>query len=105
MESASEVAEALGSAARALGVELALRLEQLPSAPATGARPASVSEPGDADRRRLLDVLGHDPLALDELAARTGHSAAELSSMLLMLELEGSVEGLPGGRYQRLPGA
>jgi DNA processing protein len=43
-------------------------------------------------------------VALDELIARTGQTAAVLSSMLLMLELEGSVEGLPGGRFQRLPG-
>jgi 5S rRNA maturation endonuclease (ribonuclease M5) len=59
----------------------------------------------DPEYQRLLDVLGHDQVALDELAARTGQTAAALSSMLLMLELEGCVEGLPGGRYQRLPGA
>jgi len=29
-------------------------------------------------------------------------TTAELSSMLLILELEGLVEALPGGRYSRL---
>jgi predicted Rossmann fold nucleotide-binding protein DprA/Smf involved in DNA uptake len=28
-------------------------------------------------------------------------TTAELSSMLLLLELEGQVEALPGGRYSR----
>lgn len=101
VESASEVAETLVPAARALGAELALRLQE-PSA-----EPIRRSAGGwrdDPQYRRLMDVLGHDPIALDELSARTGQSAGELSSMLLMLELEGWVEGLPGGRYQRLPG-
>jgi len=35
---------------------------------------------------------------------RSGLAPAALSSMLLMLELEGRVAGLPGNRYQRLPG-
>lgn len=104
VESASEIAETLVPAARALGAELALRLEQAPVASAGRARSASGGWRDDPDYRRLLDVLGHDPMALDELAARTGQGVSELSSMLLMLELEGCVEGLPGGRYQRLPG-
>jgi DNA processing protein len=105
IESASEVAETLIPAARALGAELALRLDRVPShALEAGPRPAAGGWREDPDYRRLLDVLGHDPMALDELAERTGQSAAELSSMLLMLELEGCVEGLPGGRYQRMPG-
>lgn len=104
VESASEVVETLVPAARALGAELAQRLEQAPAVATEYRRPATGGWRDDQEYRRLLDVLGHDPAALDELAARTGQSAAVLSSMLLMLELEGCVEGLPGGRYQRLPG-
>ena len=104
VESASEIAETLVPAARALGAELALRLERAPAASAGRARPASGGWRDDPQYQRLMDVLGYDPTALDELAARTGQGASELSSMLLMLELEGCVEGLPGGRYQRLPG-
>ncbi|GGA28910.1 DNA-processing protein DprA [Dyella nitratireducens] len=104
VESAVEVAETLVPAARALGAELAQRLERSPPAATGTARAAAGGWRDDPEYRQLLQVLGHDPLALDELAERTGQSAAELSSMLLMLELEGCVEGLPGGRYQRLPG-
>ena len=104
VESASEIIESLAPAARALGAELTQRLEQSATVPKAGHRSASGSWRDDPEYQRLLDMLGHDPAALDELATRTGQSAAVLSSMLLMLELEGCVEGLPGGRYQRLPG-
>jgi DNA processing protein len=105
VESASEIAQSLVPAARALGAELAQRLDQS-SVVERRERPktATGGRHDDPDYQRLLDALGHEPVALDELIARTGQTAAVLSSMLLMLELEGSVEGLPGGRFQRLPG-
>ena len=105
VESASEIAESLAPAARALGVELAQRLDQSTADRRERGQTATSGWRIDPEYQRLLDVLGHDQVALDELAARTGQTAAALSSMLLMLELEGCVEGLPGGRYQRLPGA
>ena len=49
----------------------------------------------------LLEALGHDPVTLDALLARTGDSAAQVSARLLELELEGHVARLPGGLYQR----
>jgi DNA processing protein len=51
----------------------------------------------------LLDAMGYDPCYLTDLAPRVGLTTAELSSMLLVLELEGQVEALPGGRYARRP--
>ncbi len=50
----------------------------------------------------LLDALGFEPIGIGSLAERVGLTTAELSSMLLVLELEGLVEALPGGRYARL---
>ena len=50
----------------------------------------------------LLDQIGFDPCALDELAERTNLTAGELSVMLLQLELDGLIACLPGGHYQRL---
>lgn len=50
----------------------------------------------------LLEAMGHDPIGLDELVARTGWSAAELNARLLDLELAGRVARLPGQRFQRL---
>jgi DNA processing protein len=48
--------------------------------------------------------LGETPVALDELSERTGLKPAELSSMLLLLELEGAVAPAVNGRWQRLFG-
>lgn len=50
----------------------------------------------------LLDQLGFDPVDADTLAARCGISPAELGARLLLLELAGTVELLPGGAYQRI---
>ena len=50
----------------------------------------------------LLQALGHDPVTLDALCARTGLDTASLLARLLALELEGSVARLPGGLYQRI---
>jgi DNA processing protein len=55
----------------------------------------------DADYQRLLDGMGQDPVAQDELVERTGFTAQEVSSMLLLLELQGHVSCFPGGRFGR----
>ena len=53
----------------------------------------------DPEYAQLIQALGHDPVAIDTLVERTGLSIAELSSMLLMLELTGKVDKASGGRY------
>ncbi len=45
--------------------------------------------------------MGHDPVTLDALSARSGWPVHVLSARLLELELAGAVERLPGGLYQR----
>jgi DNA processing protein len=60
------------------------------------------SEPGNEMPGALAGHLGFSPITLDSLASVTGLTAAELSSMLLHLEIQGKIEALPGGRYCRL---
>lgn len=55
----------------------------------------------DDDHRQLLACMGHDPVAPDELIVRSGLPAQSVSSMLLLLELQGYVSSHPGGRYSR----
>ncbi len=69
---------------------------------ATAPAPASATEPVLERPDPLLDAMGHDPIVLDELIARTGWSAAELAAKLLDLELAGRIERLPGQRFQRI---
>ncbi len=51
---------------------------------------------------KLLDLLGFEPVRAADLLEAAGLTAAELSSMLLLLEMGGVVEALPGARYCRL---
>jgi DNA processing protein len=56
----------------------------------------------DDDHESLLNIMGHDPVGIDSLAESSGLTIDQLSSMLLILELEGRVEKLPGGQYATL---
>lgn len=71
---------------------------------------ATPTSPGDdvepdgrrcADEDGLLKAMGHDPVSLDALQARTGLDTAHLQARLLELELSGDVARLPGGLLQR----
>lgn len=55
----------------------------------------------DPDYAQLLKALGHDPMSVDALIARSGFSAEAVSSMLLLLELRGHVLSNPGGFFTR----
>lgn len=50
----------------------------------------------------LLEHLGFDPVDIDTLTTRCSLTIAELSAMLLALELDGRIATLPGGLYQRI---
>lgn len=56
----------------------------------------------DADYQKVLDAMGYDPISVDVLVVQTGLTAEELSSILLMLELQGFVTSSGGGSYMRL---
>ena len=56
----------------------------------------------DKEYEMLLDAFGFEPATLDVLAARSGLPGESIASMLLILELEGCVAALPGGRYDRI---
>jgi DNA processing protein len=100
-ESAQEVIEAIGPLAAQLAEDLRGRLGIPNSCPGTAVG-AAASDPGtgNPDYQRLWQALGHDPTGMDGLVSRTGLTAAQLSSMLLVMELEGRVVSRHG-RYTR----
>ena len=100
VETAAEVIEALVPAAQAQGAGLRARLETAgtPEAPQS----SSDDHGQDPDYVSLLAALGDVPTSLDELAERTRLAPAALSSMLLLLELEGAVGPAVNGRWQRV---
>jgi DNA processing protein len=100
---ADEILGVLAPAAVELGAELRARLERSEAGTAVGRRKTGPFDwRQDEEYRRLLDAMGYDPASLDALIGTTGFTAGALSSMLLMLELEGEVASLPGNRYQRV---
>lgn len=90
VETASDIIEELGAMLGALDIS---------EEPREAADASDHDVPLDSDYRHLLNCLGHDPACQDQLMQSSGFSADVVSSMLLMLELEGYVESLPGGRY------
>jgi len=95
VEEAADILIELAPLLRDEGITLA----SVASAPATADEAPLTSDPS---YQNLLKVLGFSPTPIADLSARANLTTAEVSSMLLLLELEGLVEALPGGRYSRL---
>jgi DNA processing protein len=57
----------------------------------------------DKEYEMLLDALALEPATIDIVSARTHLPSESVASMLLILELQGRVVNLPGGRYGRTP--
>jgi DNA processing protein len=55
----------------------------------------------DSDYRLLLDKMAYDSVSVDTLVKLTGLTAEAVSSMLLILELQGLIESQQGGLYSR----
>jgi DNA processing protein len=108
VESAEEAIAGLAPCAAAL----AEHLRHHPAGPISASTSGSEAAGGDAQAaitfgpdddaayHRLWQALGHDPTDMDQLAERTGLTTAALSSMLLMMELQGRVSA-DHGRYCR----
>ncbi len=89
VETATDVLEELGSLLGARP-EVAERVE-----------PPTAGALEDPDYQQLLSAMGYDPVSVDALVARTGQKPGVVSSMLLLLELEGHVSSIPGGLFAR----
>ena len=56
----------------------------------------------DDEHRHLLQTIGYDPVNCEILMQRSGLTIEELSSMLLVLELNDLIQSAPGGCYVRI---
>lgn len=102
IETAGEILEELKPMAARLAERLraTLAAESVPAASANTVDAAG-HRLSDPDYRQLWDALGHDPQPVDTLAARTGLTVADISSMLLIMELDGLITVGANGRYGR----
>ena len=101
VEDPREVVDGLAHLAADLADALRARLGEAGSGAIAG--PGETPQRLDPDYQRLWEALGHDPTGMDQLVSRTRLTAAELSSMLLVMELDGLVTA-EHGRYQRKTG-
>ncbi len=92
VETADHIIEELGALAEFAQITDPLANNQSETLP--------VSE--DTEYQQLFAYLGYDPIHIDELILRSGLTADAVSSMLLLLELQGRVSALPGGKYTRI---
>lgn len=65
--------------------------------------PADLSPPGEkTSPDPLLHEIGFAPLSPDQIALRTGLPAATVAAKLSRLQIEGRIEEVAGGRFQRV---
>ncbi|HET7845011.1 MAG TPA: DNA-processing protein DprA, partial [Xanthomonadales bacterium] len=105
VESIDDVLAELAPLARVLGEAIVARIGPVAAAaararPQVPARSRAVAR--DDDTTRVLHALGHDPVSVDEIVARSGLTAATVAGMLTVLELDGVVAAQAGARYVRL---
>ncbi len=82
-------------------------LEELGSLTGTVAEPKPASKqeclpPLDEEYAQLLECIGFESTAIDQLVELSGLTPEAVSSMLLILELQGYVASSPGGLYSRI---
>ncbi|GAB6141421.1 DNA-processing protein DprA [Methylosoma difficile] len=56
----------------------------------------------DLEQQKLLNLVMFSPTSMDNLVENTGFSVETVSSMLLILELQGYIEATAGGCYTRI---
>ncbi len=64
-------------------------------------KPKDSTQALDPDHQKLLKCLAYEPTSIDELVNSSHFTAAEVASMLLIMELEGII-ACQDGRYTRL---
>jgi DNA processing protein len=65
---------------------------------------SATAPPGENERADVFEALGPTPTAVDEIIRHTGLSAAQVSMVLLELDLAGRLERHAGGNVSLLPG-
>jgi DNA processing protein len=75
---------------------------RIESGPERSAAREGAAARGSAASRRVLEMLGEDPIEIDHVIERSGLGAGPVSAALLDLELEGRVRQIEGKRFVRV---
>jgi len=60
-----------------------------------------LSKKPDVEQTQLLNLIGYDPISVNDLVEQTGQLTENVASTLLMLELQGYIKSASGGCYYR----
>jgi len=101
VESAQEILEELTPLAQSLSLQIKEKLFSLEEKPVKTDRNPYISEQND-EHHALLQHILYEPTAIDKIIAKSKMSTQEVSSILLILELEDKIQALPGANYIRL---
>jgi DNA processing protein len=65
-------------------------------------RTARLALPGDAREVKIFQVMGYEPIHIDEISVMAGLPVEQVSASLAMMELKGLVGKVEGMRYVRM---
>lgn len=100
VESAQDIFEELSPSIAMLSDQLSANLNKLDKPTlekSTDSPNISLSE----SQQHIFDQLDYHPTSFDAIVEQTGLSSAAVASDLLILELSGKIEKLPGANYQK----
>lgn len=102
VETAQDVLEELRFAERSVCWPTPDPEEAVDGLDAADGQPLPTVPASDEAIDTVLDCMGHGPIGLDAIQARTGLPTAVLQAHLLELELDGQLARMPGGLFQRM---
>ena len=101
VESAGEILEELTPLAQSLSLQIKEKLSLLDDKTIKSPNKPHIEEKND-EHALILDNIMYDPTSMDEIISKSGLTAQEVSSILLILELEDKIQALPGAQYIRI---
>ncbi len=103
VETATDVLEELGPLSRWLtSAQASAPASQGELALGDPPRPANSHTQLEVTAIALLEQMGYEPVTVDQMVARCGLTADQVSRILLVLELHDHVQTVPGGLYARM---
>jgi DNA processing protein len=101
VESADEILEELTPLAHSLSIQIKEKLTLLEDKPVKSENTPYIDNE-NKEHQLILDIIMYDPTTIDEIILKSRLTAQEVSSILLILELENKIQALPGAQYIRI---
>ncbi len=101
VESAQDIMEELSPNIEMLSDQLKASIDKLPAKPLEKDKKTPNIELSET-QQYIFNQIDFNPVSFDDIVGRTNLSSSNIASDLLILELSGLVEKLPGAKYRKL---